>query len=73
MRRMWRSSAFDSFCRRAERGQFPRLEDREDLWQVLFVLTVRKAIDHARHESRAIRAPVECARWRIWRTWTLCI
>jgi DNA-directed RNA polymerase specialized sigma24 family protein len=48
-------SAFDSFCRRAERGQFPRLEDREDLWQVLFVLTVRKAIDHARHESRAIR------------------
>ena len=31
-------SAFDSFCRRAERGQFPRLDDRDDLWQVLFVL-----------------------------------
>ena len=36
-------SAFDSFCRRAERGQFARLDDRDDLWQLLFVLTVRKA------------------------------
>src|SRR3954467_2642091 len=33
------------FYRRAERGQFPRLEDRGDLWQLLFVLTARKAID----------------------------
>lgn len=48
-------SAFDSFCRRAERGQFPRLENRDDLWQVLFVLTVRKAIDQARREGRKIR------------------
>src|SRR4051812_50191789 len=28
-------SAFDSFCRRAERGQFARLSDRDDLWQGL--------------------------------------
>jgi hypothetical protein len=28
-------SAFDSFCRGAERGQFPRLNDRDDLWQLL--------------------------------------
>jgi len=48
-------SAFDSFCRRAEHGQFPRLNDRDDLWQVLFVLTVRKAIDQARREGRQIR------------------
>jgi DNA-directed RNA polymerase specialized sigma24 family protein len=48
-------SAFDSFCRRAEAGQFPRLQDRDDLWQVLFVLTVRKAIDQARHEGRQAR------------------
>src|SRR4051812_3113015 len=46
-------SAFDSFCRRAERGQFARLEDRDDLWQVLFVLTVRKAANLARREGRA--------------------
>jgi DNA-directed RNA polymerase specialized sigma24 family protein len=48
-------SAFDSFIRRAETGRFPRLEDRDDLWEVLFVLTVRKAIDHARREGRRVR------------------
>jgi DNA-directed RNA polymerase specialized sigma24 family protein len=48
-------SAFDSFCRRAERGDFPQLADRDDLWQLLFVLTVRKAIGLARHEGRARR------------------
>jgi DNA-directed RNA polymerase specialized sigma24 family protein len=48
-------SAFDSFCRRAEQGQFPRLDDRGDLWQLLFVLTVRKAVDLVRYEGRAVR------------------
>jgi DNA-directed RNA polymerase specialized sigma24 family protein len=48
-------SAFDSFCRAAERGRFPRLEDRGDLWQLLFVITVRKAYDLAQHEGRASR------------------
>jgi DNA-directed RNA polymerase specialized sigma24 family protein len=48
-------SAFDSFCRRAEAGRFPSLEDRDDLWQLLFVLTVRKAVSLARHERRASR------------------
>jgi DNA-directed RNA polymerase specialized sigma24 family protein len=48
-------SAFDSFVRRAGRGEFPRLEDRDDLWQILFVLTVRKALDHARREGRLRR------------------
>jgi DNA-directed RNA polymerase specialized sigma24 family protein len=46
-------SAFDSFFRRAERGQFARLEDRDDLWQLLFVLTVRKAANLAKRETRA--------------------
>ena len=45
-------AAFDSFYRRAERGQFPDLEDRDDLWRLLFVLTVRKAVDLARREAR---------------------
>jgi DNA-directed RNA polymerase specialized sigma24 family protein len=45
----------DSFFRRARGGEFPRLEDRDDLWQLLFVLTVRKAINLARHESRQSR------------------
>src|SRR4051812_3625663 len=48
-------SAFDSFCRRAERGQFARLADRDDLWQVLVVLTERKAIDLIRREGRKSR------------------
>ena len=48
-------SAFDSFCRRAEQGQFPRLADRDDLWQLLVVLTERKAIDLMRREGRKMR------------------
>lgn len=48
-------SAFDSFCRRAERGQFTRLSDRDDLWQVLVVITERKAIDLMRREGRKSR------------------
>src|SRR5262245_41745629 len=48
-------SAFDSFCGRAEKGRFPRLEDRNDLWQVLSVITVRKAIDAMRREGRQAR------------------
>jgi DNA-directed RNA polymerase specialized sigma24 family protein len=48
-------SAFDSFCRGAERGRFPRLSDRDDLWQMLVVITVRKAIDLTRREGRQSR------------------
>jgi DNA-directed RNA polymerase specialized sigma24 family protein len=38
-------SAFASFCRAAAQGRFPRLDDRDDLWQVLMMLTARKAIN----------------------------
>jgi hypothetical protein len=38
-------SAFDSFCRGVEQGRFPRLDDRDDLWQLLMLLTARKAIN----------------------------
>jgi DNA-directed RNA polymerase specialized sigma24 family protein len=48
-------SAFDSFYQRAASGRFPRLNDRHDLWQLLVVITVRKAIDAADHETRPIR------------------
>jgi DNA-directed RNA polymerase specialized sigma24 family protein len=48
-------SAFDSFCRRAERGQFPQLADRDELWHLLVVLTVRKAASLVRHEGRKSR------------------
>jgi DNA-directed RNA polymerase specialized sigma24 family protein len=48
-------SAFESFYRRAERGQFPQLQDRDDLWQLLFVLTVRKAINLVHYQGRKSR------------------
>jgi DNA-directed RNA polymerase specialized sigma24 family protein len=48
-------SAFDSFCRGAEQGQFPRLDDRDDLWQLLVLLTARKAYRLVTHERRQKR------------------
>jgi DNA-directed RNA polymerase specialized sigma24 family protein len=48
-------AAFDSFVRSAEAGRFPRLGDRDDLWQVLFVLTARKSADLADREAAAKR------------------
>jgi DNA-directed RNA polymerase specialized sigma24 family protein len=48
-------SAFDSFCRAAEQGRFPRLDDRHDLWQLLLMLTDRKAHDLVRDERRQRR------------------
>ena len=48
-------SAFDSFCRGVQQGRFPRMNDRADLWQVLSVLTHRKAVSLARRETRAKR------------------
>jgi DNA-directed RNA polymerase specialized sigma24 family protein len=48
-------SVFDSFFRGAERGRFARLDDRDDLWQLLYVLTIRKASNLAHHEHRLRR------------------
>lgn len=42
-------SAFHSFCQAAER--FPRLNNREDLWQVLVMVTARKAIKERRRQQ----------------------
>jgi DNA-directed RNA polymerase specialized sigma24 family protein len=48
-------SAFDSFCRAAEQGRFPQLHDRRDLWQLLVLLTARKACDLVQYEHRQKR------------------
>ena len=48
-------SAFDSFCRGAEQGRFPRLDDRDNLWRLLVVITERKALDLVQHERRQKR------------------
>jgi RNA polymerase sigma factor (sigma-70 family) len=46
-------SAFKSLCLGAERGCFPDLVDRDDLWRLLAVITVRKAIDVQRRGRAA--------------------
>jgi DNA-directed RNA polymerase specialized sigma24 family protein len=48
-------SAFKSFFRGVEDRRFPRLEDRDDLWQLLVVLTDRKACRMRKRELRAKR------------------
>jgi DNA-directed RNA polymerase specialized sigma24 family protein len=48
-------SAFDNFCRSIEAGRFPRLDDREDLWQLLVVITARKACHLVQRERRLKR------------------
>jgi DNA-directed RNA polymerase specialized sigma24 family protein len=48
-------SAFDSFCRGAEQGRFPRLTDRDNLWHLLVTITARKALQLVRHERRQKR------------------
>jgi DNA-directed RNA polymerase specialized sigma24 family protein len=48
-------SAFDSFFRGAAEGRFPQLLDRDDLWQLLVLLTVRKAANLVKHERREKR------------------
>jgi DNA-directed RNA polymerase specialized sigma24 family protein len=48
-------SAFDDFRQGIERGRFPRLEDRSDLWQVLLLLTRQKATNWLKHERRQKR------------------
>ena len=48
-------SAFDSFCRGVGEGRFSQLLDRDDLWQLLVLLTARKAYRLIRHEGRQKR------------------
>ncbi len=50
-------SAFASFCRHAEQGRFSQLSDRDGLWRLLLVLTVRKVQQMVRYETRLKRRP----------------
>jgi DNA-directed RNA polymerase specialized sigma24 family protein len=55
-------SAFHSFCRNAEQGQFPELLDRDGLWHMLVVITIRKAANLRRAELRKKRGGFAVAR-----------
>src|SRR5437763_1820366 len=48
-------SAVDGFCEGAARGRYPRLDDRDDLWRLLVVITERKALDQTQRERRQKR------------------
>jgi DNA-directed RNA polymerase specialized sigma24 family protein len=48
-------SAFDSFCAGVEQGRFPRLDDRDNLWNLLVTITKRKAMDQAQRQRRLKR------------------
>ncbi len=43
-------NAFHSFFQGVARGRFPRLNDRDNLWRLLVVITARKALDQLAHE-----------------------
>lgn len=49
------SIAFTKFLERVDQGGFTKLDDRQDLWQILFTLTDRKAVDLIRHETAVMR------------------
>jgi DNA-directed RNA polymerase specialized sigma24 family protein len=51
-------SAFNSFCQGAQKGKFPKLSDRNDLWRLLVVITARKALDFANYQRRRKRGGV---------------
>jgi DNA-directed RNA polymerase specialized sigma24 family protein len=44
-------SVLETLLRRAAEGRFPDLNDRDDLWRLLVVLTIRKAINLYRREK----------------------
>jgi len=48
-------SVFDSFYAAAEKGRFPDLADRDDLWSLLLTMSARKVIDKRRHDQRQRR------------------
>jgi RNA polymerase sigma factor (sigma-70 family) len=51
-------NTFHSFFQGLARGRFSQLNDRDNLWRLLVVLTARKAIDQVRRERRQPRSGV---------------
>ena len=45
---------FSRFFRGVSEGRFPRLNDRDNLWRLLVVLTARKAIDQIAAEGEFV-------------------
>ncbi len=43
-------NAFNSFYQGVSKDRFPQIEDRDDLWRLLVVITARKALDQLAYE-----------------------
>jgi RNA polymerase sigma factor (sigma-70 family) len=50
-------SVFAGFFQGAERGQYNQLHDRDDLWHLLFKITIRKAQKLVKEQERQKRCP----------------
>jgi RNA polymerase sigma factor (sigma-70 family) len=48
-------NAFHSFFQGVSAGRFPQLNDRDNLWRLLVVITARKAVDQLAHDHRQRR------------------
>ena len=48
-------SVFDTLCRGVRAGKYPRLTDRDSLWPLLVVLTIRRVCDRVQREDRQKR------------------
>lgn len=51
-------AAFHSFYRAVAKQNLPQMDNRADLWRLLFALTTRKAIDQRRQQDAARRGGV---------------
>lgn len=47
--------AFEKFLRAAKERRFPKLDDRNDLWQILVIMTEQAAVDEVRHQLASKR------------------
>lgn len=49
------TSVMESLFLAAQKGRFPNLADRHDLWRLLLWMTARKVVDFKRREGRKCR------------------
>lgn len=59
-------AVFQELCDGAHRGRFKRLTDRNDLWQVMVMITRKKAIDQVRKQTRAKRGSGQVSGESVW-------
>ena len=55
MRKDILQNVFESVFRRAERGDYPDLCNRNELWRLLITITERKVINQVKFETRLVR------------------